>query len=201
MTSVLRLSAGESFDPASVLKFNLGLPSNLRFALNQQQLQLVADIRGDDPPQLLDEIATAAQFALAQQTPERESSECDLDKQEVNELLHSLSRHEELLVGLEEGWEYRPRVRGQPIAVKLNIRGRHLRCHRAVVQLRADGESNRAAAIEALRFNAQVKHARLALNESRLVAETCLPGFMLAPEALSIALRLSLSPSVGSSLL
>lgn len=179
----------ESFDPAAALEFNCQLPSNLRFALDQRRLQLVADMRSDDPPHLLDEIAAGAELALRCQAPEQETRDDDLDKHAVEELLHSLSQHDESLAELEQGWEYRPRVGGQSIAVKLNIQGQKLHCYRTVMQVAAESAMNRAAAVEALRFNAQIKHARLARTDSRLVAETSLHRCLLNKSALSVALR------------
>lgn len=177
------------FDPNTALDFNRDLPGNLRLALDRRRLQLVADMR-DDIPDMLHVTAADAQAVLDGSKPHQEPSVDGWDKGTVNELLHKLSRDEDSLLELQDGWEYRPRVAGQAVAVKLNLHGGHLRCHRAVIQVRADqGVIQRAAAIEALRFNARVKHARLARVGERLIAETWLRRCFLDADSFSVALR------------
>jgi hypothetical protein len=86
-------------------------------------------------------------------------------------------------------WELRPRVDGQPIPVRAAIEHDEVRVQRVVLDGLRGGCASLPVADQALRLNAQLRHARLASDGSQIVAEARLHSGLVSPFWLSLASR------------
>jgi hypothetical protein len=87
----------------------------------------------------------------------------------------------DLIVRQEDGWQLRPRLAGEPVAVRLQATADGARLTRVVVrQLPESGDARQGAVVQqALRLNARLRGARLARRGRMVVAESRLHGKQL----------------------
>jgi hypothetical protein len=96
---------------------------------------------------------------------------------------------DESVIELASGWELRPRVRGSATAVQVTIEKAELRIFREMAaQLRNEATRN-SVCEQALRFNTQLRHARLAVRDGKLFAESRLHAEQLTATWIETAAR------------
>ena len=147
------------------------LPGNLRFAIRRSRSLLVADTLCDGMthlPKTFDKLKTGLSVATsAGGDEERNSGETDpITTEEVRSAIQACDWAEDTVVELEEQWELRPRLHGDAKPVLARIEGEELRLARPL----SAGVSE-VVADQALRFNDQIRHARLAVRDDKFVAE------------------------------
>jgi hypothetical protein len=96
-----------------------------------------------------------------------------VDREVLQVALAGLSWAEDGVVEQEDGWELRPRLRGKVVPVTMTIEPEGLRLSRTVLQQmpEANTAEARAVADQAVRINARLRYARLAVSSGQLVAE------------------------------
>jgi hypothetical protein len=184
----------------AALATNLDLPGSLRFAIARGRMQLRADTEWNNDAELA---ATLAQIrdgigqaiGLAELPPQPL-----IETQAVEAAVHRLPWEDDAVVQLENGWELRPRIVGQPVAVRMSVEAARLRFQRVVLGRLAEGSPRDVLAAEALRINATIKHARLAATGTQVVAECCLHAGQLDGRWLQHAARAVAAASVRASL-
>ena len=121
-----------------------------------------------------------------------------IDPQAVETALHRLPWEDDAVVQLENGWELRPRIAGQPTPVRMTVAAAELRFRRVVLSRPAAARLEVIAA-EALRINAGIKHARLAWTGTQLVAESCLHAGQVHARWLQYAAQAVVAASMRAS--
>jgi len=170
----------------AALRTTHDLPGNLRFArCDQDGLSLLADTQVNGRSHLPETFRGLQQGmleALFDKKPPANGDVVPLGQSDVDAALHKCDWGEETLVSQETGWEVRPRRRGQAVPVKIAIAGRHLRFSRtAVKKLPVVEEAAFAVIHQALRLNAQLLQARVAMADDCLKVETMLHAGQLEP--------------------
>ena len=159
--------------PEKNLAKNGDLPGSARFALDGQQMLVLAEllVRDEHPSQMLNDLETARAGLLQAvgQQPEQSSVHPPLTKELVAEALAASAIVDEDIVDLETEWEVRTRWHEDAAVVRLHIDGGQLRCRR--VLLKNIPSHADVLAHQALRFNHQLRQCRLAMRQSQLVAE------------------------------
>ena len=168
------------------------LPGNLRFAYGLRGSELIADTQINGAahlPRTLEWLRAGICQALHAQTPALCVEHPDsVAVQDVAEALAQMPWAADGVVTQEDNWELRPRLRGEVVPVRLVREPSAVRISRRVVPLPDPATSAAwAVAHQALRFNDQLWHARLAACGGQLVAETRLHGGLIAPGWLSQA--------------
>lgn len=175
------------------------LPGNLRFARRGRETLLLAETSIDGQthlPQTFAVLATGL-LAAAEGTP-MPTPACGIVDQHVADAIRAVDWHDEQVVDLADGWELRPCIRGSAVPVKATIDRNELRLHRMVVNQVENTPVRHAIDEQTLRFNARLKHARLAFRDNGWCAETRLHGEQLtaawvehAARAVAVAHRTS----------
>lgn len=177
--------------PRQALKTNFQLPGNVRFAVVGGRMTVMADTRLDGELHLTGsfrEISEGFRGALQSSwRPRRRRAEV-ITPENVQDALDKAGLEEEAVVRLDNGWELRPRIRGEAMAVRLAIEGHDLRLSRVVVT-GCLSASEPAVAFHALCFNARLRHARLACSGDTVAAETRLHAGLIDPTWLTHAAR------------
>lgn len=174
---------------------NHELPFNLRFACEAQEWRLRADLAVPDSagPRAAFELIEASLSHANPRDDNASETHPPIAKNDVDQALEPLRGSDDGPVDLETGWELRPRVSGQALPVRAWIDGRRLRLERSVQGLATlvdlDEPTLDAVAHQALRFNAQIIHARLAVHGERIVVETCLDVSQLTTLHVKVAVR------------
>lgn len=160
---------------------NRRLPGNLRFALRGRHTLLLADTIIDGQQHLPQTLAALASgiLAAAEGRPLRSSAQ-GIGKQHVESAIQAVDWRDEQVVDIAEGWELRPRIRGCAVPVKATIDGSELRLYRTISSQVKATSVQHVIGEQALRLNAQLKHARLAFREGAWCAETRLHGEQLS---------------------
>jgi hypothetical protein len=196
----IALDVQDQQSPRELLAATLRLPGNLRFAFAQSRMSLLADARLDGVTHLGEtfRLLRGAMEAAAQSAGQNSNSAVsdnasNVTEDQVDKALSAAGLDEESLVRLDHGWELRPKLHGEPTPVQVGIdeqlHGRELRLHHELLSI-ADGHAGwNAAAQQALRFNARLRHARLAADGGRIVAEARLHGEQIQPSWLLTSAR------------
>lgn len=155
------------------------LPGSLRIAHLQQRCILTAEIPTQSESQLLDSLAEIRQGVddVRSASPCRDEQREPIGDDVVEKALAESNLSKDDVVRCEWGWELQVRMMGDVVGVRLTTGGRGLRLHRKLLDGAAldgaVGEFSRcAAALQALRLNAQLRFARLAIDGSALVVES-----------------------------
>jgi hypothetical protein len=195
----LSLAVDSRPQPVQAMETNFHLPGNVRFAVQPSGAVLLADsLVGDSAhlPRTLAEMGEGFQQALSKRPADRRCQDTEhgrckdiasLEPGQVEALLKKSNWDEGAVVRNEAAWELRPRLREEVIPLELAIRGFELRLHRKVFATAPSQEALAPLAAQALRINSSLRHARLAMEEGRLVAETRLHRGLLEPLALAAA--------------
>jgi hypothetical protein len=176
--------------PREALEINAHLPGNVRFAATGGRMALLADTRLDGQLHLtssLGEIGEGFRGAL-QRRPRPRRKARPITPESVQDALDKTGLCEDAIVRLDDGWELRPRIRGEVTPVRLAIEGQRLRIGRVVVT-GCSLESALFVAWQALCSNARLRHARLAARGEAVLAETCLHAGLIESEWLAHAVR------------
>jgi hypothetical protein len=182
-TPASRLQAVESIQ---------AMPGNLRYALTEGGAALLADTQLDGQlhlSQSFREICDGLRQTRDAATPARRPPPAPLKKDQVREVVQQLEWKEDQVVEQEEGWELRPRLRGEAVPVQVRMEQEGLRLFRVVLRrVPCAGEAAaEPVADQTLRFNARLRHVRLAVRDGRLVAETRLHSGLVRAAWLSTA--------------
>lgn len=191
--------------PLEALAAGALLPGNVRFAFSGGASYLVGDSRLDGMdhlPASLGEIRRALSRKGRVPSSGRGSPSGPgphwtgpvwdgpaIDEGKVQAILDDLPFGEGAVVRLEDGWELRPRLGGEPQPLRATIDGGGLRLHRALPWDRPEGPAAEAVALEALRINGDLRLARLALGDDGLVVETRLHAGLLDAQWVAFATR------------
>jgi hypothetical protein len=168
------------------------MPGNLRYALTEGGAALLADTQLDGQlhlSQSFREISDGLLQTRRAVAPARQETDAPLKKDRVQEVLQELDWKEGQVVEQEDGWELRPRLRGEAVPVQVRMEQGGLRLFRVVLRrVPCGGEAaSEPVADQTLRFNARLRHVRLAVGEGRLVAETRLHSGLVRATWLSTA--------------
>ena len=184
----IRLDVAELPPPAESLHANRNLPGNLRYATCERRSLLLADTQLDGDSHLLrtfSELKAGLLLTLGHELmPEASGS---LTADEVRTAIAACRWPEGSIVHLDGAWEFRPRLRGDVTPVRAVIDRGELRVYRTVVADHGKGLRRDAVCAQALRFNRQVRHARLSVVDGAVVAESRLHGEQLTPAWLETA--------------
>ena len=189
----IRAGAALSATPLDALLATNRLPGNLRYARDRQGEALVADTQIDGVthlPQTLQVLRGAMLRTLQSKADAAPDAAPDaVDHGAVREALAGLPWAGDGVVEQDDGWELRPRLRGDAVPVRMMIEPGGLWLGRVVLhQLPgADTAACRAVADQAVRINACLRHARLAVAGGRLVAEARLEAWLVQPDWLATA--------------
>ncbi len=176
-----------------VLRATHRMPGNLRFARDRRGGALVADTRIDGAahlPQTLERLRGAMTRTLhsgADAAVDLAAGPIEYDA--VREALAGVSWAGDGVVEQDDGWELRPRLRGDAVPVRMMIQPEGVRFHRVVLHQLPGNETASLAAVaeQTLRINACLRHARLAVAEGQLVAEAILDPWVIQPDWLATA--------------
>lgn len=178
--------------PRELLAATRELPGNLRFAIGKGRLMLSADTRVDGAAHVGETfrrwfggIHAAARSEPSIKSKQKGQAEA-LTLARIDAALNRTDLDAESLVRLDGGFELRPKLHDEPTAVQGGIDhnehgGAELRLHHELVSLDENCPGWNAAAHQALRFNARLRHARLAAEGRRIVAEARLHGGQIEP--------------------
>lgn len=172
----------------AALEANRALPGNLRYATHEGQSQLCADTQLNGAGHLFrtfDNLNTGVTSALGQNQPPEDGK--PLAAADVQSAIASCRWPEGMIVQLDDAWEFRTRLRGDATPVRATIDRAELRIYRRVVRNLGKKPNRRAICAQALRFNKQLRHARLSVVDGTVVAESRLYGEQLAPAWLETA--------------
>mgnify|MGYP002624852180 CR=1 FL=1 len=121
-------------------------------------------------------------FALRMATKGRPVNTPDRDvikPQQVQQALDACEADGFQSVPLESGWELRVRTSDMVIPIELQLRDERVCIFNYVITPLPEGDALAALTDQALRFNRELRHVRLATSNEALVAETCLHGGQL----------------------
>jgi hypothetical protein len=169
--------------PANALEATSTFPGNLRFARDRGCGELVADTLVDGEahlPHTLGAIRGAITRALKGEIgPEDDLSALPADRDVVRKALTDLPWAKDGVVEQDNSWELRPRLRGEAVPVAMALVSGGLCLSRTVLHCLPEASTTAARAVsdQAVRINARLRHARLAVRNGRLIAEARLgPG-------------------------
>lgn len=189
----IRLPSAAAAMPLKALEISSTLPGNCRYAMQGSAGVLIADIPIEFRIHLREAFHDLEQGIAMAHRVEREGIHAVeppvIPKAEVQAVLRQPPWDEQSVVELPHGWELRPRYSGQSTAVTMTVEGRHVRLRRVVLPKLADQPLPAVAYAQALRFNAQLKHARLACSGEELLAEVCIHELFIDGKALATAAR------------
>lgn len=188
----LTVKVGKAIGLREALQANAALPGNLRFAIGVNDLELIADVRlgnGDRLGQALGYVIAGLRSAVARRTVRWRPKDRPLDPSDVQAALQAVPWGDQAIVELAGGFELRPRFEGEAVPVKLTVEGSELHVRRIVVHSYEDHRWADAVAAQALRFNAFLKHARLASVGGQIVADARIHRMLLDGDSLVTAVR------------
>jgi hypothetical protein len=165
----------------TAIEANHRLPGNLRFAGPSASL-LMADTLLDGhahSPRSFAELEAGVALALGR-NPQPLVGE-PLANEQVSAAIAGGNWREGHVVEQASSWELRPRVRGCATAVHATIEKAELRICRRIVAAQVGSNRFECLCAQALRFNEQLRHARLTVREGALVAESRLHGGQITP--------------------
>lgn len=181
----LRADAPGPADDWAALHASGLLPGNLRFARDSHGRSIVADTQINGAahlPRTLHWLRAGLVQALDPDAPPTAEEAAAIDRGQLGQALGQLSWAAEGVVEQDDGWELRPRIRGDVVPVRLTLENGFLEFTRRVLPLpAADGPASAAVADQAVRFNDQLRHARLAACGGHIVAETRLHSGLVEP--------------------
>jgi len=177
------LSAESRSSGMSALEVTHGLPGNTRFAMNGQGGRLYADTQLNGEVHMSETVRHIRSGMLTALGDRKRTRATPITREQVQEALERLPWNEQSVVEQDDGWELRPRVESEPTPVQMTLESTDLRLFRVVLRTlpAPEDEAARAVADQALRFNAQLRHARLAVCDGQLVAEARLHGGLVHP--------------------
>ncbi|MFO0870523.1 MAG: hypothetical protein U0935_16470 [Pirellulales bacterium] len=169
------------------------LPANWRWADDRGRRLLLADVpaalRHSLPTVFSDLEAGIRRLCHPADTILTAEVPGTIDRKQLQEALRAPWWNEQSVIEMADGWELRPTIAAHPIPVSLHIEGEHVRCRREVVSSLGDGAIADAICLQAVRFNARLKHARLSCADGKLVAEACLHRDLISGELLADVVR------------
>jgi hypothetical protein len=176
------------------LRANSQLPADLRWANVRGVISLIADIPKCDRPRLHEAIREVERgILIARQETGRSDgplggAESAIPHQKIEEALREAPWNDESVVKLPDGWELRPRIGAQALSVTMSAEHGQVRLRRVLLSGLQDCVPPEVCA-EALRINARVKLARLAICDANLSAEVCVAAAQLNGATLALAAR------------
>lgn len=184
--------------PPMALAASHRLPGNLRYATDKERPALVADAQMDGELHLARtfqlirrgfQAASRASRAMVDDSADRSAQDEPATLPGAQRVLDQLDWPREAVVAQETGWELRPRIRGEAVPVQVRLDDRDLHLSRPVLRrLPTEQRYGKVAvADQALRFNFELRHARLALAGDTVVAEARLHGGLMQPHWLATA--------------
>ena len=183
----IRVSSPLNDPPQAIeaMQINHTLPGSLRFAQTNGALELTADTQLDGQAHL---VGTFKELkgGLAWPKKGRAGKQDSIEEDRIEAVLQKLGWDLDRIVRLDHDWELRPRIHGEPIPVRLQPAGSHVRLYR-VVLANLKPESRQTVAEEALRLNGQLRFARYAYVEEQLVAEVFLHAGIIDPRWIAAA--------------
>ena len=188
----LRADAKHLTTDLAALHASSQLPGNVRFAHDKRGRAVVADTQINGAahlPRTLQWLGDGIRQALDADGPAASPGNlANIEKRDVAHALAQMPWAADGVVGQDDGWELRPRLRGDAVPVRLILDGSCLSVTRIVLPL-PDPATSAAEAVanQAIRFNDQLRHARLVARDGRLVAETRLHGGLIEAGWLSQA--------------
>lgn len=181
--------AGIPSVPAAT-ELNGRLPGNLRFAYRGRETLLLADTIIDGQGHLRQTFAALATgILLAAEERPTPATTSGIAEQQVEDAIRAVEWGDEHVVQIADGWELRPRIRGCAVPIKATVDGDELRLHRTIINRTSATSVEHVIGEQTLRYNAQLKHARLAFRDEVWCAETRLHGEQLTPAWLEHAAR------------
>ena len=163
------------------------LPGNLRYIRDQAGMALLADTQIDGEAHL-PETFLSIRSGMIRELQGDTAADPDplqppVERETVQEALAGLPWDDDGVVEQEDRWELRPRLRGDAVPVRMTIDPEGLRLSRVVLhEMPAAGTpAALAVADQAVRINARLRLARLAVSDGRLVAETRLGPWLIQP--------------------
>lgn len=163
------------------------LPGNLRYIRDQAGMALLADTQIDGEAHL-PETFLSIRSGMIRELQGDTAADPDplqppVERETVQEALAGLPWDDDGVVEQEDRWELRPRLRGDAVPVRMTIDPEGLRLSRVVLhEMPAAGTpAELAVADQAVRINARLRLARLAVSDGRLVAETRLGPWLIQP--------------------
>ena len=169
----IALELPESVPAGAAMELNHQLPGNLRFATRGRTHVLLADTLVDGHahlPQSFAVLKAGVEFALGGSPVLNAGQPLALEK--VNAAIDEAQWPDGGVIEKAMGWELRPRVRGRATAVQATIGQGDLRISRALGAKWGPEATRHSICAQALRFNAQLRHARLAAHKDELFVET-----------------------------
>lgn len=169
--------------PSAALETNYQLPGNVRFAAESRRLMLLADTQVDGEVHLaqsFSEIKSGLFHALGEKRT-RERKTKPVTAEQVQAALERTTWDEESIVQRDAGWELRPRLHGQVVPVRATLVESRLHLRRRIISMPASEIASTAVAQQALRYNVQLKQARLSANEGEVYAESRLHAGLITP--------------------
>jgi hypothetical protein len=190
-TPPLTRAGSPRLQPLEMLRITHGLPGNLRYVRDGAGGALVADTQIDGIthlPHTFRSLRDAILRSLHVPAADAAISAAAIERQVVEQALTKLPWAEDGVVEQEDGWELRPRLRGDPVPVRMTVEADGLRLSRIVLyELPAPGTAGAMAIAEyALRLNGSLRHARLAISDDRLAAEARLDSQLVHPDWLAM---------------
>jgi hypothetical protein len=189
-TICIRTAACLPSSPSKTLQLERDLPGNLRYTLDASGGALVAETQVDGAahlPHTFRSLREAMLRSLHAATTDPAVLPPPISRDSVQQALARLPWAGEGVVEQEQGWELRPRLRGDPVPVCMAIEPAGLRLSRVVLhQLPPSGTPGAAAVADyAVRLNGSLRHARLAISDARLMAEARLDSRLVQADWLA----------------
>lgn len=173
------------------LEANRFLAGNVRFGGSSPEPVVLADTRLDGTahlPQSFAEIRDSVHRATARRLGACEEKG-SIDPKTIEAALERLGWGKESVVKLEGQWEIRPPSSDLALPLRVSPEGAHVCIRRTIVKSMPDGDRARALSEQAMRFNGELRLARLALLGGELVAESRLHGGQVDSGWIALAAR------------
>lgn len=181
--------------PDAALRAGHDVGGNLRYARHGARMLLLADTHLDSTSQLEDSLREirAGMGQLLGRSKQLQPEPPAVSHPQVQQALAELAWDPQSIVATDAGWELRPRLANEVVAVRLELRERPagLRLWRPLVERLRDPDTPARAAVTdaALRINSQLRLSRLAERDGALVCETHLHGGLVEGRWLDLAAR------------
>jgi hypothetical protein len=175
-TLCFRAEAAAPPDCLAALQASSLLPGNVRHARDPLRRLIVADTQVNGArhlPQTLQVVRTGICQALGMNPGMPMGVDRAIERGELERALGQLSWSAEGVVEREDGWELRPRLRGDAVPVRVTLEPTVVSLTRHVLTLSArNAKAVQAIADQAVRCNDQLRHARLVVRADAVIAET-----------------------------
>ena len=169
----IALQLPEPLPGPAAIAVNYQLPGNLRFAARGRTSMLVADTLVDGHahlPRSFAELRAGLSLALGGD-PEPIAGQ-SLVHEQVSAAIADGNWPEGSVIEQPGDWEFRPCVRGCATPVQATIDKTELRIFRPIVADMGTETTYDSICAQALRFNDQLRHARLAVRDGTLFVES-----------------------------